>query len=290
MGNTNVYGSLFYTDMDKKIEHLGSLNGKILVFGGVYSNLQALEALIDVANMYNIESENCICTGDIIGYCAQPEETLQLFRKWGAKSISGNVELQLFDDADDCGCDFTIGSRCDGFSKLWYPYAKERISKGNITWIGTLPNYMTFDYADKKVAVVHGSVENVSEFIFKSTADVIKLNTFIKFDADIVLAGHCGLPFSQEINKKKWLNSGVIGMPANDGSQRVWYLIIENHGGDIKYTHQYLEYDYQTAFDLMKANNLPMEYAETLLSGLWDNMEVLPDIEKKLKGIPYNFN
>jgi len=55
--------ALFYSDMDKKIAHLGTLHGKVLVFGGVYSNLQALEALMAIAKNEGIAPENCICTG-----------------------------------------------------------------------------------------------------------------------------------------------------------------------------------------------------------------------------------
>ena len=64
--------------------------------------------------------KNCFCTGDIVGYCAQPEETIHRFIDWGAHTIIGNVELQLRNRNIDCGCDFKKGSKCDGFSKLWY--------------------------------------------------------------------------------------------------------------------------------------------------------------------------
>ena len=60
--------------MDKKIKYIGTKSGKLLRFGGVYGNLQALEALISIAETEGIAPENCICTGDITGYCAQPEE------------------------------------------------------------------------------------------------------------------------------------------------------------------------------------------------------------------------
>ncbi|SMC38549.1 alkylhydroperoxidase/carboxymuconolactone decarboxylase family protein [Cellulophaga tyrosinoxydans] len=275
--------------MDKKIEHIGLVAGKVLVFGGVYSNLQALEALIEIASKENIAPENCICTGDIVGYCAQPEETVALFKNWGARSISGNVEQQLFEDAEDCGCDFTAGSRCDGFSKMWYPYAKSKLSPDSISWMGTLPNHITFNYVGKKVAVVHGSYDNVSEFVFESTPEEVKQKVFKSLHAEVILAGHCGLPFIHQMGAQHWINPGVIGMPANDGTTRVWYMILEDVGGELKYTHRYLEYDYTTAYVKMKENHLPMEYAETLLSGLWDNMEILPETEKRLKGIPYNF-
>jgi hypothetical protein len=35
--------------MDKKNRKIGQLTGKVLVFGGVYSNLQALQAIAQVA-------------------------------------------------------------------------------------------------------------------------------------------------------------------------------------------------------------------------------------------------
>ena len=37
---------------------------------------------------------------------------------------------------------------------------------------------------------------------------------------------------------------------------------------------------------LMYENHLPKEYADTLSSGIWDNMEILPEIEKMEQGIP----
>ncbi|WP_298505494.1 metallophosphoesterase family protein [uncultured Maribacter sp.] len=276
--------------MDKKIIHLGERKGKMLIFGGVYSNLQALQALKEVSKEEGIAPENCICTGDIIGYCAQPEETVQLFREWGAKSITGNVELQLFEKAEDCGCDFTQGSRCDNFSKLWYPYAQSKLSPNSIEWMGTLPHHISFHYAGKEVSVVHGSYDTTSEFIFASSPEDIKLKNFKQLGCDVILAGHCGLPFNTSIKDKLWLNSGVIGMPANEGSPRVWYMILEHIEEELQYTHKYLEYDYITAFSLMKENNLPLEYANTLVNGIWDNMDILPSKEQKIRGISYNFN
>ena len=55
--------------MDQKIVDLGKISGKTLLFGGVYSNLQALEALKQIAEKENIAPENCICTGDILRQC-----------------------------------------------------------------------------------------------------------------------------------------------------------------------------------------------------------------------------
>ncbi len=281
-----LFNLILYTDLDQKIKHSGTKNGKLLLFGGVYSNLQALEKLISIAESESISPENCICTGDITGYCAQPEETVQLFRKWGACSIAGNVELQLANDSEDCGCDFKAGSRCDSFSKSWFPYTKDHLSKASLEWIAEIPENISFDYGGKKVTVVHGNFGNVSEFIFKSNASESKETCFLETKSDVVIAGHCGLPFHQRIKENLWLNPGAIGMPANDGTSRVWYVLLEIYQGTIKYTHRSFEFDYMTAQQLMYKNHLPEEYAVTLSSGIWDNMEILPEIEKIEQGIP----
>lgn len=270
--------------MDQKIAHLGKISGKTLLFGGVYSNLQALESLKQIAEKENIPPENCISTGDIVGYCAQPEKTVQLFKLWGAKSIVGNVEIQLRENAADCGCDFREGSRCDGFSQLWYPFAQSKLSENSLDFLKTIPNTISFEYANKKVTVVHGSFFNVSEFIFKSTEWKQKESNFEATKSDVIVAGHCGLPFNHQYKNKLWLNPGVIGMPANDGNPFVWYAILEDSDNSFNFTHKTLDYNYKLTSKLMQNGLLPEEYSRTIVTGIWDNTEILPAIESGLQG------
>ena len=270
--------------MDKKIVDLGNITGKVLLFGGVYSNLQALEKLKSIAEKQGIPPENCICTGDIVGYCAQPEETVQLFKIWGAKSIAGNVEIQLREGEADCGCDFREGSRCDGFSQLWYPYAQSKLSKNSLEVMSDIPDHLKFTYAGKRVTVVHGSYHNISEFIFKSTPWNVKESTFIATDSDVIIAGHCGLPFESKQDDQLWLNPGVIGMPANDGSTEVWYAILNDNDGAFNFEHHTFAYNYKLTSELMHNGILPEEYARTIVTGLWDNTEILPALESGLQG------
>lgn len=270
--------------MDKKIKNLGNIEGKILLFGGVYSNLQALEKIKQISETLNIAPENCICTGDIIGYCAQPEESLQLFKLWGAQSIVGNVEIQLRDNENDCGCDFREGSRCDGFSQLWYPYAQSKLTKNSLEFIATLPDHITFNFCGNATTIVHGSYTNVSEFIFKSTPWEIKQKSFLETQSSVIIAGHCGLPFKDELNNKKWINPGVIGMPANDGEPHVWYAIMEEKNGKMIVTHYTMKYNHQLTSQLMKNGLLPEEYARTIITGIWDNTEILPAVESGMQG------
>lgn len=271
------------------VKDLGVLEGKILVFGGVYSNLQALEGLIAIAQDLDIPPSNVICTGDILGYCAQPEECVQQIRQWGIHSIAGNVEIQLRNREDDCGCNFDEGSRCDTFSRKWYPFAQSRLSEDSLLWMEKLPHHLRFQYGGKRAYVFHGAYTNPSEFVFRSTPWDQKLPNFEQAQADLLLAGHCGLPFHHEQDQHLWLNAGVIGMPANDGTSRVWYMVLDVEQGSLVYRHQPFQYAHEQAALLMEQHKLPREYSETLKTGFWDNCEILPLEETAVQGVPIHF-
>jgi Calcineurin-like phosphoesterase superfamily domain len=269
--------------------NLETRRGRMLVFGGPYSNLQALETLKSIADQLQIPLGNIICTGDIVGYCAQPEESVQFVKDWGIHAIQGNVEQNIIRGEDDCGCNFAEGGRCDLFSRTWFPYAVQTLSAEAVAWLSTLPLHLSFRYADKSVTVLHGAANGIADFVFGSTPWPVKEATFAATGADVILAGHAGLPFadmrvSDRGPGRYWLNAGVIGMPANDGTPRVWYLLLDDTDGLFTYTFHAFTYDNRTAHQLMVANQLPDSYAQTLLTGIWDNCEILPETERALQG------
>ncbi len=267
------------------VQNLGMLSGKLLIFGGVYSNLPALERLMDLADDLQIPPRNIICTGDMVGYCAEPEDSVRQIRLWGVHCIAGNVEIQLRNREEDCGCNFNEGSRCDLLAQKWYPFAQKRLSEANLRWMGYLPMHLRFEYGGKQVYVLHGSYFNPSEFIFRSTPWEVKSANFQATEADIILAGHCGLPFRHEHNGLHWLNAGVIGMPANDGTPRVWFMTIDMDEQGLQIEHHAYEYDHERAASLMERAQLPREYSETLRTGIWDNCEILPEEETMQQGM-----
>jgi len=264
-----------------RTKDLGKIDEPILIFGGVYSNFQALEQMHEIALLEGFLPEQIFCTGDVVGYCANPEESVMFLKEWGVHCIAGNVELQLRDGEEDCGCDFSDGSRCDMFSRLWYPFAQSKLSSQSLDWMKQLPEFLSFEIGGKRATILHGSYHKTSEFIFESTTQKIKVKNFRDSHSEIIIAGHCGIPFLQEIEGKSWLNAGVIGMPANDATTRVWYAIMLPDGS--ARIHSF-EYDHKTAAAEMRKNGLVESYAKTLETGLWDNCEILPEAETKAQG------
>jgi hypothetical protein len=132
---------------------------------------------------------------------------------------------------------------------------------------------------------VHGSWFHTSEFVFRSTPWSVKQPNFDATGSDIIIGGHCGLPFADSRGDKLWINAGVIGMPANDGSEEVWFLTLDKGEQDeVNYKFHRLSYDNKRASELMKKNGLPQSYADTLITGIWDNCEILPEEETAQQG------
>lgn len=264
---------------------LAPKKGKMIVFGGPYSNLEALKAMQSYCVAENIHPDQIICTGDIVAYCADPLACIKLIKDWGIHCIAGNVELNLRDESEECGCNFSEGSRCDLFSKQWYPFAKSKMTEESLEYILGLPEFIRFDYHDKKAFVLHGSINNTSEFIFGSSPKEVKMRNFVESKSDFIIAGHCGIPFNEKIDSKIWLNAGVIGMPANDANPATWFVEISHPNSEIVMEHKRLQYDYHLAAEKMKENGLPASYATSLMNGIWDNCEILPEEETKKQGL-----
>ena len=70
--------------------------------------------------------------------------------------------------------------------------------------------------------MVHGSVDLTNCFMFESLEEGIFAEQLDLTDADAVIAGHTGIPFTRLVGDRVWHNSGALGMPANDGTPRVW--------------------------------------------------------------------
>lgn len=268
-----------------KTLELGELEGELLFFGGPYSNLHATKALKSKADFLSISSKQIFCTGDLVAYCSEPNQTIEYIKEWGIHSIIGNVEQQLTSNADNCGCGFSEDSLCNTLSIDWYTRTKQELIKSQIKWMQTLPEFITFSFSGLKFLIIHGSVSNISEFIFESTPWELKKKIFEQHEVDVIIAGHSGIPFIQKDKEHTWINAGVIGMPANDGTPRVWYVTVKKQEEQIKATINALNYDHCSASEAMHAEGWSAEYAQTLNDGLWCSEDILPSAEREKKGI-----
>lgn len=261
-------------------------NAPLLVFGGCYSNLQATRAMLGIAKQLGFAPSNIICTGDVVAYCGDPQETVDLVRESGIHVIMGNCEESLAAGADDCGCGFEAGSTCDRLSAEWYAFANIHLDEDARKWMRDLPRQLQIEMCGRRLVAIHGGGEQINRFIFESTPIWIKEEEFARLKCDGVIAGHCGLPFTQLVNGRLWHNAGAIGMPANDGTPRTWYSILRPVADEIVIEPRALSYPAEEASAAMRARGLGGGYDRALVSGLWPSMDVLPPPERKRRGVP----
>jgi predicted phosphodiesterase len=261
----------------------------VLLFGGCYSNLQATQALLDQAAALGIPPDRIICTGDVVTYAADPAATVDLVRASGMHVVMGNCEESLGLGSADCGCGFAAGSACELLSVAWYAHADASLDDDSRQWMLGLPRRIDLVMAGRRLAVVHGSPGSINQFVFGSAPDALLRDCIASTGCDGVIGGHCGLPFTRMVDGRLWHNPGVIGVPAHDGTPRVWFSVLAAVGGDIEIRHLPLDYDHTAAAQRMRAAGLPAGYADALGTGLWPSEDVLPPEERAHGGKPLDF-
>ncbi len=270
-------------DLLAPVLDLGTMASPLIAFGGPLGNADALEALLDEARRLGVPPQNMICTGDIAAYCAEPEPCARALKEAGVHVVMGNCEESLAMDAADCGCNFVEGSTCAGLADDWYQFTRRHIAPETRAWMAALPRRMTFVMGGASFAVIHGGARLNNRYLFASDRAALR-QEMQALAADVVIAGHGGLPFTTDVNGGLWHNPGVLGMPANDGTPRVWYGLITVGGNELVFDHRPLDYDHRKQARKMRAANLPGAYALALETGLWPDVAVLPAAEAAATG------
>ena len=151
-----------------------------------------------------------------------------------------------------------------------------------------LPLHLEIDLCGRRLVVIHGGGKQINRFIFQSTPISVKQEEVEDLNCDGVIAGHCGLPFTQLFGDHLWHNTGALGMPANDGTCRTWYSILHPTDDGIMIEPLPLIYSAETASDKMRACGLTGGYDNALLSGIWPSADVLPARERQQQGVALN--
>ena len=123
----------------------------------------------------------------------------------------------------------------------------------------------------------------INRFVFASQRDVLA-EELARADADVVIAGHAGVPFIEKVGAGVWYNPGVIGMPANDGTADVWYGLIGLEAGHLLLSTRRLAYDHHGAAAAMRREGHADGYARTLVTGVWPSLDVFPPTERAATG------
>lgn len=253
---------------------------RIIAFGGVYNNHQALAALLEEST--RLGTEALYCLGDLGGFGPSPEKVRPLLAEGGILTLQGNYEQSLASGREDCNCGYT-DPRDNHFAAISYRYTAERCGADFKRWMGSLPERRRVRVGERELLLVHGSPRRVNEFLFASTAPVAFLEVLLDQEhCDGFLCTHTGLPWHRRLpSGRDAVNVGVIGRPANDGTTDVWYALIEEGPGGIGVDLRSLAYDHAALAAEMRREEIPDEFTETIETGWWTTcLEILPAKER----------
>ncbi len=222
----------------------------MIVLSDIHANLPALEAVLE-----DVEGEEFLFCGDLIGYYVWPDEVVEIAREKDFTGVRGNHDEALATRSN-------FGFRGEAVEAL--NWTEENISRENLEYVENLP-YTRKDVIDgRTVFMAHGSPNRpVEEYVHPSQATAAFLERQ-GVEADVLLLGHTHVPFVKEIQGTLVVNPGSVGQP-RDGDPRASYatLDLENLDAEI---HR-VEYDVERVQEAVREEGLPETLAERLEHG-----------------------
>jgi len=253
---------------------------RIALLGGVYNNYLALEAALLDIRRRGVEAIYCL--GDLGAFGPHPDRVFPLLHQHGVLCIQGNYDNSIGNDRADCQCGYT-DPRDNHFARLSYEYTFTHTSPAHRAWLRELPPQLRLQLGRYRLLLCHGSPRRMNEFLWESTCPTHFLAHLADdHAADVLLTTHTGIKWQRRLpGDRYFVNVGVLGRPENDGRTCVWYTLLEA-GTELGVEFVPVVYDHLRLAMEMRAEKLPEEFVETVLTGWWTTcLEVLPAKERK---------
>src|SRR5688572_11683473 len=127
---------------------------RIAIFGDLHGNSAATEAVL--AAIDGAAPDAVYCLGDLVGYGARPNETVELVRARGIPTVMGNYDDGVGFDRDDCGCAYKDrDEEARGQRSLFW--SREVTTDDHKAYLRSLLPEVRFEAAGVRFRLVHGS-------------------------------------------------------------------------------------------------------------------------------------
>ncbi len=253
---------------------------RAVLFGGVYNNYLALEALLGEAAK---RAPEIFCLGDVGAFGPHPDKSVELLREAGVPIVQGNYDRSVGLRRRDCACGYT-DPRDNRFAALSYAYTFRNTSEHNKDFLAGLPGEIRrTGPRGERILLCHGSPRRQNEFLWESLSpDAFLLRLLDAAACDVLAVTHTGIPWKRSLPGGRFVvNVGAIGRPANDGSTHVWYAVLNLSGEAPDASFFALTYDWERLAGEMRRERIAEPFVETVETGWWTTcLEILPAKER----------
>ncbi|MDD5195912.1 MAG: metallophosphoesterase family protein [Candidatus Omnitrophica bacterium] len=236
------------------------------IFSDVHSNLEAFST---VCELYQKESiDKYIFLGDIIGYGANPNETIQLLEGLNATCICGNHDWAATGKLDT--------RSFNPLARAAINWTKKQFSNDQKKYLNTFP----LIHKENDFICVHATLNHPEHFNYIWGISEAALN-FPLFNEKILFVGHShkmggyclrgndvSYLYEQQIKlepgSRYLINAGSVGQP-RDRDPRACICVYDSDARLV--TFKRIEYNIKAAADKILENGLPDIFASRLYVG-----------------------
>ncbi len=225
----------------------------------IHANLEALEAVLTDIKGQRIDE--VICLGDIVGYGANPNECIELVKKYCPETLLGNH--------DAAAVDLLSTQHFNIHAKIAIEWTEQNLKKENRSYLSALQLKSTKD----SLTLVHATPYEPNMWYYITSLEEAAFN-FQFFDTQICLVGHTHIPIIIILDKDKELyvhqdthvkmgelegaryliNVGSVGQP-RDRNPKSCYGILDT--AEKEFFYRRVSYNIDKAQSKMKKIKMP---------------------------------
>jgi putative phosphoesterase len=241
------------------------LPARIAIFGDLHGNSAATQAVLAEIDREALDEQ--ICLGDLVGYGACPDRTIDLVRERGIPTIMGNYDDGVGFDRDDCGCAYKdAAERERGQQSLMW--TRGVVTDDRKAYLRTLEPEIRRTIHGVRVRFVHGSPRRMNEYLFEDRDPASLARIARGADSEVLVFGHTHIPWSKRIEGVLMVNAGSVGKPKDGDPRACWVLLTISPEGDVDVAVRRVPYDIAAmAAAIRAADGLPDHFANDIETG-----------------------
>jgi len=197
------------------------------IYSDIHGNLEALQAVLD--SMKSLGVERRICLGDLVGYCANPNECVDIIREKSDLVILGNH--------DSVALGRETSENFNFYARRAIEWTREALSKESIDFM----NGLSYLENEGELCFVHASPRSPADWFYVTSLDDA-VDAFSFFRQRVCFVGHTHWPvivvmegeqsfricdtlsYTLDKGQRMLVNVGSVGQPRDRNPLASWTI------------------------------------------------------------------